>query len=291
MKRPRKLAFNLFMYQIVPISEHVQLSLPLDNQSTITSLEDLLLIKNKIFINSLISVVQSNNYDERFNIEIEDLGKDLYVVKYGFRRHIKHITKEFQEKNVESWPYIYIIIDNNDDKQNIAIQIDRSVVRNTSTISRYIQKLLNDALRVYNLAVYIRPRVRVGDFWYLVQKHKGKIKKVQFELITPNLADLSGKLDEGLKNFFKATKSNENKVVMEAGEGGSLSFSHDDPNIVGIVEYAMKGGGGVKLGFKGYKEMVDLKRKVVTREIDEVSITSMGPEGLSERISGEEEAA
>ncbi|MFW8696000.1 hypothetical protein, partial [Mesorhizobium japonicum] len=87
---------------------------------------------------------------------------------------------------VANWPKIWVAIWNHPDSQLIAVQQRTQAFQKPVAAVRLLMKSLEDPLSRHQLVSATEPLFEEQVFWDLVEKHKGKIRKVEFELITPN---------------------------------------------------------------------------------------------------------
>ena len=99
------------------------------------------------------------------------------------------------------------------------------------------------------------------QFWSLLHQYEGRVKSVEFEIITPNMANISGSLSDDLKDFAKATNSARNKLKIESDPEAPLRLEEDNRTLQGLVNYSSEGGGNISLKIDGVKKpIIHLKR-------------------------------
>jgi hypothetical protein len=260
--------FHLYRYQILPISREIQQ----DFIEGISDINDLLEKKNEIFWNSLSHVHKFESRTElsQKRIYFED---SFALFKIAANRSLNRETKDFKEEELDNWPSIYAAVWNQPDKQIIAVEKRIAAFQHSETVVRMIIDAVNFRLSKHLLRAHWEPQFEKTVFWDLVKQHKDKIHEICFELVTPNMANISNVLDEGLKNFAKSTNTATTSLKIESDTASSLSIKQDDPAINSLVDYASEGGGDISIRLHGFKKKIHTSKTVKEIDISEVSLT------------------
>lgn len=105
---------------------------------------------------------------------------------------IAKLTKKNKEHNFTkgSWvdePSALVVIDNRHDQQRILIEHTAAWPK-PDTLCGILKQALGQILREkYHLALIIESVWRKADFWQLINKYRGKIRYLEFEIGYPNL--------------------------------------------------------------------------------------------------------
>lgn len=102
-------------------------------------------------------------------------------------------------------------------------------------------------------------------------------------MVTPNMANISHTLSEDLKALAKTSNSAVTDLVMNATEGGSLNITPQNERIQDLVDYSSKGGGTIKVKFKGVRNREDTNNKHSSMVIQEGELEGY-PKDLAEFI-------
>jgi len=249
--------FELYRYQLLPIDRYLQGDL----WSGISSIEELLQKKNEIF-NSVLQEV-----DQFYNSRTETATKRLYadnnffLFRIAANRSLHRETKEFKEEYIDNWPSVLVAIWNDPDVQMIAVQRRTTAFRTTEAVVKLILETIYSSLARFHLRAIYEPIVERKVFWDIVEKYKGKIQKLEFEFITPNMANISCNLPENLKEFAKATNSVKNKLNIESDKESSLHIEKNNKTISSLADYTSDGGGNIAIKVAGlYKKSIHQKR-------------------------------
>ncbi|MFC0820492.1 hypothetical protein [Moraxella marmotae] len=268
--------FEFYRYQIIPVNRK---QLDLFNQTEL-SIDSLLAKKNQYFIEAFENLCSSTYLDsiegiKKFifkKIYPTELfsNKQIYMFMMAKPKNITLETDEFTFKEIENWPRIHLIILNNEDEQIIAVERRTNVFPNTQNSINRLTEMLNKILEIHNLNVHIHPIYDKNDFWDFVKDKS--IKKIEFNLVTPNMANISGAISEGLKSLAKSSNTARTDLILNAADQTSLCITRDNQEIASLVDYSSQGGGGIQVQFNGYKRAVNINKSTITTSIDNVII-------------------
>lgn len=249
MEREKR-QFDVYRYQILPLSRILQLSLFGD----VPDLDTLLSRKNDILYDCLLKLnsFQYSRAETTFRRWVVD--EDTVLFRIGVDRPIKRTTKDFNEEELDSWPFIHVIFQNDSSVQKLLIEVNRRVFQNSSTIAKQlIENNINKILAKYNLVLHIEPIFEKDDFWKVVYKYEGQINWVKFSLVTPNMSNISGVLSDDLKVLATSTNATNTKLKLSSDKGSNLALSEENNILNGLVEYASQGAGNISIKIKGLK--------------------------------------
>ena len=277
MQNPKDTAFETFRYQLLPISKNIQLTI----ESDIKSFDDLVAKKNiilaKILDNRKLTFEHSKS---KISFRYDGSGDNIYVYKINVLRKIVRSTADFKDEQLEDYPYVTIAINNDPQKQIIAIERNTKAFAHPETVSHIIENNLNRHLKSKNLAIYIEPIYSVEDFWSIVKKYERRIRQLEFELIRPNMSNISSKIDEQLKTLESSSDAHKLNLRLQSSKDGVLIIERENEQIVGLVDYASQGGGNISIKIKGIKK----KKKTATTPteiyIDEIDLKNLTPDKL-----------
>lgn len=274
MAKSKQITFNVFRYQILPISQDFQLQF----EPPISSLEELRSRKNDFFAEALMAIEKYEfSRTELIHIIVATEGS-LFALKLGANRGITRTTRDFTDEELENWPSILIIFNNDPEIQKVAIQVDYKVFYRTTTAARVLEDNLNRFLARFQLHVRFMPTFGKNYFWEIVDRYPRRIVQAEFKMISPNLSQISRNLNFDLEALHKSTNTQETTLELKSDKESSLVFSHEDDFINRIVNYASEGGGNITLKIQG------LRKSIKTDEsITEISADEMQLKGLSQK--------
>lgn len=262
--KPKKLVFDLYRYQILPTERDAQK----DFFNELPSSDELLAQKNQIFADKLRA---TDHFEFKKTITHTKLvfeREDLFVFRIAANRSIHREKLDFTEEQIDNWPSIYVVIWNNPKKQFIAVQHRTTAFQLNTSVAKNIVKTINDKLSDIPLTVKFEALFESNEFWKLVQTNEGKILSVDFEFLTPNMANISGSLDAELKQLVKTTNSIKNNLKLQSDEDTSLNLQVGNETIDGLVQYSGDGGGNISMKIRGLKKKVKTSKTVRNVEVD-----------------------
>ena len=261
--------FELFRYQLLPINRNIQG----DFVNGINSVEELIEKKNVFFAQSIQETKDfSNNKLKIITKKLFDRN-DFFLLKIAVRKRIHRETEEFKEEDIDTWPAVLVAIWNDPEKQIIAVQKKTQAFRTSKRVVDIIMNAILPKLRAYQLTTIVEPTFEKHIFWDLLKKHKNNVKSIEFKIITPNMANISGELSEELKSFAKISNSTTNTLKMESDSEASLNLDSSNNTLNGLVNYASNGGGDISLKVKGITSIIHTTQTVKSVEIDSFEMT------------------
>lgn len=264
MSRRALARFHLYRYQLLPVDRHFQGDL-----YGAATVEDLITKKNQIFAEALASSLAFSGGRTQTATQLLAKADDLLLYRIAANRSLQHETRDFQTEVIDNWPKILLVIWNAADKQLIAVQHRSNAFQDTQAVLKLIFDSVEPILAKNQLTALYDPLFEKKVFWDLVERHKGKIQEVDFELITPNMANISGVLPENLKQFAKRTNAVKSHVAIASDPGSSLKLDQSDPLVNALVEYSSQGGGDIAIRLAGIKKLQHTSRTVREVTIDE----------------------
>jgi len=274
MMKSKKMVFDLFRYQILPIDRRHQEDLFKE------PLELLLAKKNKLFFDALISVQKYSLAKVRIKYAVIAEGSDFIFYRFAVNRDLTRETENFKEEQISNWPSFYVFVWNDPEKQYIAIQVKRNAFQDTSTVARLLINGVNKFLRSKHLRTHFEPLFNNCAFWEIVANNEGKIREIMFDIVTPNMSNISRSLSEELKTFAIDTNAVTTKVALKADDESSIIADPNNRQLEGLVEYASHGGGNISMKFRGIRKRHFMNETKKQLEIDELDINGESGENI-----------
>jgi len=271
--------FRLYRYQILPISQSIQLQFAPE----IKSLADLKAKKNCLFADAL----QHCKFEKSEKVThdaIQSISPDVYVLRLAINRTIHRNTRDFAVESIDDWPYCWIVINNNPSIQKIAIQINPKAMSISTTIANVINKCLEEQLRHYQLCPIIEPMFDQREFWGIVGKNHGKLIQVDFELISPNLANISSNVFLDLHSLQQSTNTQRTHFQLNSDKESCLTVNPKDRQLASLVNYASEGGGDISMRIRGYRKKIRTRDSVKEITIDGIDIENASPAEIVARL-------
>lgn len=267
--------FHLYRYQLLPIDRYFQADL-----YGAATVDDLIAKKNVIFADALRApgAFASGRTETATQVLLQ--SDDFMLYRIAANRSLQHETRDFKTEVIDNWPKILVVIWNAPDKQLIAVQHRVNAFQETEAVVRLILGSVEGMLTKSQLTVLCEPLFEKKAFWELVNKYKGKIQEVDFELVTPNMANISSVLPEDLRRFAKCTNAVKSRLAITSDASSALNIDTSDPVINALVDYSSEGGGDIALRLAGVKKRVHTSRSVREVTIDEAVLQGT-PENVS----------
>lgn len=273
MQRNKQIVFHLFRYQILPTSKIIQMQFV----PPIQSLEELIANKN-IFFGKALGGVKSIHYARaEVTHKAAEVSKEVFLIKFAVKRSLKRSTKDFRQEQIDNWPAISVVINNHPEVQKVAIQFDRRVFAETENVADILQDEINRELKKYQLHVIFEKMFEESAFWEIIAAHENRIKQIEFELVSPNLANISKSLQFDLKQLSRSTNTQITKLQLNSDKDATLNISKEDGFVAGLVEYSADGGGKINLKVRGLSKKIRTTDRAVEMVVDEVDFNQSKP--------------
>lgn len=267
--------FKLYRYQILPIDRYLQADM-FDN---VSSVEDLIAKKNIHFAQALNSHKDFSNRSIRTVVKKIAYDDDFVLYQMAQNKKIHRETENFTNEHIDTWPSIYVAVWNDPERQLIAVQHRPNAFTSCDKVVKLILNKIKPQLSHVHLTTEYEPMFDTKDFWNLLHRYQGKVKSVEFELITPNMANISGNLPDDLKSFAKETNSVKNTLRLESESDSALHLEEDNDTLNGLVDYSGNGGGNISMKIDGLS-----KKLQTTKTVKEVTIGDMELTGSSDNL-------
>lgn len=269
-------SFQLFRYQLLPIDRFLQGNL----LTGVASIQELISRKNEFFYAAVAGT--KNLSDSRNETVTKKLYEDeeFFLLKIAHNRSIHRETKDFKDELIDNWPSILVAIWNHPDKQLFAVQKRTSAFASCDAVVKMIINAIASQLTHHHLRAIHEPLFEKQQFWSLLEEYKGRVQSVEFEIITPNMANISGALPDDLKEFAKHTNSTRNKLKIESDPDAQLRLEQDNDVLKGLVNYSGDGGGNISLKISGIK-----KKYNTSSTVKEIQLGDTEIQGTAESIA------
>ncbi len=273
--------FEVYRYQLV-VNKAIQLSL--DNQ--FQSPEQIRENKNKIF-QDLIANPQFHftaSKSETTSKLVFSKG-DISIFKLAVRRSLKHDKKDFTEETIDNYPKLLIGINNNPAVQKIAIQENKKAFSQAHAVSRIIEQSVESKIRKENLSFSLLPLYDKKEFWDLVGRYQGRITQLTFDLVSPNMANISKDLKVNLREFYEDTNTHKTKIELTSDKGSHLEIKNDSKLVNSLVDYSAEGGGNIAMRVAGYTKKFHTAQSITEFSVEENLIKGNDWDALNDLFS------
>lgn len=267
--------FEYYRFQLVP-KKVVQLSI--DNVAYTS--DEIKAKKNEYFSEVLTKTTfkgKKGNLPYRIVYE----KNNIFVLFLSNPKPYSYIH-DFQKQQGTTEPFSIIVIDNNPENQLMAISRNTEAFSDTKTVVKILSQTINKHLDHYNVVLHIEPIFQKEEFWKIVGGKKEEISMIRFELIKPNLTNISGCLKDELKRVIDTTNSHKTVVEFNAPARAALEdITPSNNDINGLVDYSANGGGNIGVKFKHDRKKYQTAESIkVELETTEVEIQNANPAQL-----------
>jgi hypothetical protein len=259
--------YELFRFQLLPISQQQQ-----ELFSQTYTVEEIRTRKNEFLNNVLKKLPEFLHPRTEVRHKIERHEDELIIFKLSAHKSLNRYTEEFTREQLETWPNVTVVIDNAPDSQVIGISRNSLAFSSGHVVANLLERTLNIPLAEYGLTIQIREQFAKNNFWEIIDRYQGRIKRVRFEMVSPNMANISRVLEIDLKQLNRESNSQRTSIQLEAVDGASLELRPDNPLIAGCIEYASAGGGDIAIKVTGLKKEIRTSTSVSTVAIDNLEM-------------------
>lgn len=267
--------FYIYRYHLLPlVSNNPELLLFPKSE---LSFEEIKRRKNEFFAIELNVLDNLKNSHHPLKLHFKE--GNYYLFKIA-QKKTATITKDFQTSIIDNEPYSYIIINNNPQVQKIGISDNSEAFSNPDVIKNILKKIFQKDLKKHGLNIEIEQLFDAVNFWSYVDKYRDELTYINFQFIKPNLANISSTLPEDLKGFAENVNSHESHITVKAPEKGRLeNINKSNAEVNGLVEYASKGAGSIKLKVKKIRKTLSTKENPIVIQAEDILI-----EGAADQV-------
>lgn len=265
--------FKAYRYQLLPLDRNETKDL-YQNYSA----EQIISRKNEFFAEALNHLPKVSHKRVEVNVSIQEIQQDFFRIHLAPSRPLTRETTDFRRERVENWPHIDAYVLNKPEDQLLIIQDRPTAFTNTDTVANIILRSTRGALDRIGLSLQIEPLFNEAYFWDLVSQYNNKITWVEFDFVTPNMANISKTLASTLKSLGKDTNAVKEQLTLRSDPSSSLDISHNNPTIQGLVDYTSRGAGDIKLKIKGIRKRFQTSNSRREVHLSGVEITANAEE-------------
>jgi hypothetical protein len=262
---------DLYRFQLVPTSGEPQLKLFRDRSPKTP--EEAKERKNEYFaisLRELQPLIHRGKTLARREISVSD---EFIAFRLGVRKDVERVTRDLEPERIESYPNVLVGIENTPDTQLIGISRNHKAFSSTSVPLGLLERTLNNALREFSLAIHIEALFESSEFWSIADRHRTRIQSVKFELVTPNMANISQALKIDLSGLNKASNSHRTNLELNSPTEGALELDPKNVALNSLVDYASEGGGDISIKIRGMTKRIRTSRSIRTIEVDDFEAT------------------
>lgn len=246
----KQASFEVFRYQLV-----VDKTLQMDMFDKYQSAEDIRADKNNILQQLLNNEKFSfaSSQTEITSLLLHTTGT-LSFFRVGVLRNQRLYEKDFSEKIYPNYPNVIVAFNNDPAVQKIAIQNNAAAFQNAKTVSHIIQRTIDNRLKKTNLSFFVEPLYDKQEFWKLIKQYSKQVTRVTFDMISPNMANITRNLEINLKELYEDTNTQRTKVELNAEPESYLDIKESSKFVNSLVNYSADGGGNITMKVAGIRK-------------------------------------
>ena len=200
------------------------------------------------------SVVPLDNY-------IEARHDGVYLMVVCNEKPIKYKEK-MEDRELVHHPGAYVIIDNREGVAQVAIERSASFSNNTDKVCELLQEALTKAMACFELTVELRPKMREGEFWDVVeeqqQRYHDKVQKVSFDF---SKLDEEGPIDAPksvvekmllLNSITKATNAARGQLNLVSDKDRVIHLQRAQEDFAHLVSMCSNNAYNISVRFQRY---------------------------------------
>jgi hypothetical protein len=265
--KTKKTTYSIFRYQLLPNT-----TMPITLFDVIRTKDELVESKNNFFKDVVIDAkVTYKGKGRKVLGKIEyNNGNDI-LLKIGVEKSKEIHKSDFNKETIMDYPNINIYINNDKDNQFLVIERNLDAFSDTVTVANILKESWNRRLKEYRLDLYIKQTFDDNQFWDTIKLYQDRITALKFELIKPNISNISGKIKEVFGVIGNDLNGHTIDLNLIAPSNSTLeNLTPGNEVVESILSYNKEGGGEpptirVK-GFSKSIKTIDSERSI---EIDE----------------------
>ncbi|HIT38934.1 MULTISPECIES: hypothetical protein [Bacteroidales] len=261
-------SYILYTYQFAPIiNDGANLFQPMPEveqrmESKQTYLQEILLNANFKFNSKREGVFE---HQLRYN------SNGIIILKLANNKQLS-LEENFKKKKHHYSPSCFVIIDNRQDVQHIAIEDDPTAFSTTDVVRNIMEYSLKKALKTYGLTISIKKEYQKTEFWQLLEQYPKGVSMVRFHFSYPNLPRVSESINALISNQSKITNSKSTTFELKSSDSEQLSLSNDNEELNGLVNASADSGNVITLKVKGLRRYVKTGETTKKIEIDDLEV-------------------
>jgi len=244
--------------------------------------------KKDILSEVLSSSYEFDAYNTNFAYKFLQKKGNVIYAKFGKKRYTKIFKKakdDFDQIDEETYPHCIMLISIDDDPksgQRIAFEVSNVFNKTLFALELFIKEI-NKCFIDYGYTMSVNPIINIEEFWDTSRKYKGKIDKLSFDFLVPNLFAIKDTLNNDLskiRDTYHATKAS----IEFENEKGNLLVPEEDNLLKQSVSYTSLGGGSYSFKIHGEKTVIKSGKKIRKAKIPNSEFDELKNEGNWEKL-------
>ena len=266
MRKTKEYHFELYRFQLLPIDKNIPSNL---TDIEINDFDSLVKNKNRLLEKILSNEsIKLNSKNSLYELKLEYESETYFIFRIGIKKTLIRNTPNFKKEEIDNYPNIQVVLNIDSEVQTIGIEKNYKAFMRTETLSRALKKALLDYLQKYHLAIFIEPIYHEREFWDIIEEYPERVQKISFDLIRPNLSNISSKIDKEIKKLQLETNSHKTKIEFESNMDSNLNIKKDNHQLENLIDYASKGGGPISVKIQGLSRRIKTSKSTETIRIN-----------------------
>lgn len=220
-----------------------------------------------------------SNVDFKFNSKREGVfehqlrysSNGIVILKLANNKQLS-LEENFKKKRYNYSPSCFVIIDNRQNVQHIAIEDAPTAFSTTDVVRNIMEYSLKKALKTYGLTISIKKEYQKTEFWHLLEQYPKGVSMVRFHFSYPNLPRVSESINTLISNQSKITNSKSTTFELKSSDSEQLSLSNDNEELNSLVNASADSGNVITLKVKGLRRYVKTGETTKKFEIEDLEV-------------------
>ena len=209
--------------------------------------------------------------DGVFVHQIRFNSNGIIILKLANNKQLS-LEEDFKKKKHSYSPSCFVIIDNRENVQHIAIEDNSISFSSTDVVRNILEYSLQKALKIFGLTISIKKEYHETEFWQLIQDYPCGTSMVRFHFSYPNLPRVCDSINELISNQSKLTNSKDTTFELKSSQTEQLSLSVENEQLKGLVDASAKSGEPIVIKFKKLRKHVRTGKSTRTLEIEDLDL-------------------
>lgn len=165
----KEIVFSAFKFNLLPYEDQ---NLKFEFEEN--KIDSKGLTKNEIF-SSILNSLSTHRTDKNMFKLIEN-DKDLFIFKISNKRIANIVDDDLEKKKVQSYPFVYIVIDNDPRSQLLYISEAVEIFKTVNSTKNILLAVFKRHLHLESLNIEVSEVFDKKDFWKLAKDNENKIR-------------------------------------------------------------------------------------------------------------------
>lgn len=239
--------FTIYTYLFKPINEPFQPELFSPNVDAEESMDRKLELFADFFRGE--QQIRFNRNNQRYDHLVVAQGSGIIVLQIANNTQQVHEQK-FNRWTEEDHPSLFVLIDNREDRQVIAIENRAQAFSDTQTVANIMEESFNRRLYRHRLQLQVNAKYHAHEFWDVVSQYEQGIASVTFKFPYPNMPAISDMVGEFYTDLARRTNS-EPKTTLTTPKTEKMRLEEDDEILQQMIKAASASGKLIMMRPKG----------------------------------------